>query len=739
MKHGLTATLLASVAFVAVSASATTARAASANGVPVFADTISGVVRGSNGPEAGVWVIAQSSELASRYVKIVVTDDEGRYLIPDLPKANYKVWVRGYGLVDSKPVTSALGKQVNLTAVLAPNAKAAAAIYPANYWLSLLKVPAQSEFPGTGADGNGIAPGMKTQQHWLQQVKDGCTVCHQVGTKVTRELEPTKNSTEAWSERIKKAVDRGNQALGNRAVGLGNTMQNSMAAFGRGRSLKMYADWTDRIAAGDTPAQIPPRPTGIERNAVVTVIDWANGRNVHDVVSADRNNPFTKPGAPIYGSAILTGAIEQFHPDKLTTTEIGYAVVPGGGATLDHNIDGYPHNPMLDQKGRVWATDGRLSGAFLAGVVSVEGGEGGGKKSANEADKPAFCADSKNAYAKLFPMGGPQRWQALVYDPSTKKPDSVATCFQQHHLMFANDKNHTLFFSGDPNAVGWIDTKVWDETKSQEAAQGWCPLVLDTDDTPGITQDRTQWNEPGKPVDAKKDTRINGFLYGQDSDPDGGMWYLKSSPMPGALVHMQRGAHPPETCKTEFFEPPKLPDGSFTAFNGRGVGVDSKGVAWVAYGSGKLASFDSKQCKITRGSAVANGLHCPEGWKFYDVPGPKYEGTTTNTDYFYLTWVDRFGTLGLGKDVPVFPGTNSDSMIAFLPDKQQFVNLRVPYPQGFYGHGVDGRIEEGKEGWKGRGAWANYGNLPVWHQEGGLDGDGPGIVHFQMRPDPLAN
>jgi hypothetical protein len=739
MKHGLMATLLTGVACIAFSVSATSVQAASATNVPVFADTISGVVSGPNGPEAGVWVIAESSELASRIVKIVVTDDAGRYLVPELPKANYKVWVRGYGLVDSKPVTSAVGKQVNLTAIPAPDAKAAAEVYPANYWLTLMNIPGHNEFPGTGAEGNGIAPGMRTQQNWLQQIKDGCLLCHQVGTKITREMAPTGNSLEGWSERIKKAAERGNQALGNRAVGLTNTMQNAMVGFGRARGLKMFADWTDRVAAGETPKQIPPRPVGVERNAVVTVVDWGTGRNIHDVVSADRNNPITKPNAPVYGSAILTGAIEEFHPDKLTTHEIGYEVIPGGGATLKHNIDGYPHNPMLDNKGRVWATDGRLSGAFLAGVVSVEG-QGNANKSGTTATKPAFCSDAKNKYAKLYPISGNQRWQALVYDPSNKQADSVATCFEQHHLMFATDKNHTLFFSGDPNMFGWIDTKVWDETKNAEAAQGWCPLVLDTDDTPGVTQDREQWNQPGKPADPKKDTRIAGFLYGQDSDPtDDGMWFLKSSPMPGALVRTHRGANPPETCKTEFFEPPRQPDGSFTAFNGRGVGVDSKGVAWVAYGSGKLASFDRKLCKVTRGPATANGLHCPEGWKFHDVPGPKFEGTTTNTDYFYLTWVDRFNTLGLGKDVPLFPGTNSDSMIAFLPEKQEFVHLRVPYPHGFYGHGVDGRIEQGKEGWKARSAWANYGILPVWHQEGGLDGDGPGIVRFQIRPNPLAN
>src|SRR5205085_12667327 len=88
---------------------------------------LGGVVRGPNGPEAGVWVIAETTDLPTRMAKIVVTDDQGRYVLPDLPKANYNVWVRGYGLVDSQKVQTNPGKILNLTAVVAPNEKAAAA------------------------------------------------------------------------------------------------------------------------------------------------------------------------------------------------------------------------------------------------------------------------------------------------------------------------------------------------------------------------------------------------------------------------------------------------------------------------------------------------------------------------------------------------------------------------------------------------------------------------------------
>src|SRR6266545_3696194 len=124
-------------------------------GISVGAGDLGGLVSGPNGPEAGVWVIAETSDLPTKFAKIVVTDDQGRYLLPDLPKAKYKVWVRGYGLVDSPKVDSEPGKLLNLTAVVAPSAAAAAEYYPAIYWFSMLGVPDKSAFPGTGPNGNG--------------------------------------------------------------------------------------------------------------------------------------------------------------------------------------------------------------------------------------------------------------------------------------------------------------------------------------------------------------------------------------------------------------------------------------------------------------------------------------------------------------------------------------------------------------------------------------------------------
>src|SRR5213594_488102 len=147
-------------------------------GVQIDDDDIGGVVTSAKGPEAGVWVIAETRDLPTGFSKIVVTDDRGRYVVPDLPPANYQVWVRGYGLVDSQKVQSAPGKIVNLTAVVAPNPRAAAEYYPAGYWFSLIRVPEKSEFPGTGPSGNGISRNMKSQAEWLRNSKSGgCWAC----------------------------------------------------------------------------------------------------------------------------------------------------------------------------------------------------------------------------------------------------------------------------------------------------------------------------------------------------------------------------------------------------------------------------------------------------------------------------------------------------------------------------------------------------------------------------------
>src|ERR1700741_1976100 len=175
------------------------------NAVTVGAADIGGVVTGANGPEAGGWGIAETTDLPTKYAKIVVTDDQGRYLIPELPKANYSVWVRGYGLADSTKVQAAPGKALDLKAVPAPNEAAAAQYYPGMYWYAMLHIPAADQFPGTGAKGNGIPEIMKTQHAWVDTIKNACQSCHAFGThgirSIPAQLGEFKDSKDAWAVR----------------------------------------------------------------------------------------------------------------------------------------------------------------------------------------------------------------------------------------------------------------------------------------------------------------------------------------------------------------------------------------------------------------------------------------------------------------------------------------------------------------------------------------------------------
>src|SRR5712692_654666 len=169
--------------------------------VAIDNDDIGGVVTGANGPEAGVWVIAETRDLPTRYAKMVVTDDQGRYVVPDLPKAKYKVWVRGYGLLDSPKLDSEPGKIVNHRAAPAANDAEAAKGYPAIYWYSMLKIPDASQFGGKSDIPEKVRP-----FDWLNLMKNnGCVGCHQLGQLSTRTLPQGlgefSSHTEAWVKR----------------------------------------------------------------------------------------------------------------------------------------------------------------------------------------------------------------------------------------------------------------------------------------------------------------------------------------------------------------------------------------------------------------------------------------------------------------------------------------------------------------------------------------------------------
>ena len=634
---------------------------------------LGGVVTGPNGPEAGVWVIAETTDLPTKFAKIVVTDDRGRYVMPDLPNANYRVWVRGYGLVDSPKVQTMPGKLLNLQAVVATNAAAAADYYPAIYWYSMLKIPAKSEFPGTGPDGNGMAANMKSQADWLANVKSlGCMSCHALGTIGTRtipkELGEFKNSMEAWQRRIQSG-----QTM--------TQMNNVVGRLGPQRSLALWADWTDRIAAGELPFAKPERPQGIERNIVLTLWDWSRPTAyLHDLIGTDRRNPTLYPHGKFYGSPEeSTDYVPILDPVTHTATEVKHPVrdpqtpssrsapmapSPYWGADPIWDSQTSNHNPMMDEKGRVW---------FTARV--------------RPPDNPDFCKKgSDHPSAKVFPLEQANRHLSM-YDPATGKFTLISTCFPTHHLIFAEDANNTLWTSaGGPTSgvVGWLNRKMYEETGDEEKSQGWTVFVLDTNGN----GKRDEYVEPDQPVDPNKDKRVVTALYSVNVNPvDGSVWGT-SLGVPGYVVRVAPGADPTHTAITEIYEPP------FPGYGPRGGDIDRNGVYWASLASGHLASFDRSKCKGPLNGPNATGKHCPEGWTYYRLPGPQFRDVPDDgsAEASYYTWVDWFDTSGLGKNVPIATGNMNDALLALV--NGQFVNLRVPYPIGFFTKWVEGRIDD---------------------------------------------
>jgi hypothetical protein len=687
--------------------------------VPIDGDDIGGIVTGPRGPEAGAWVVAETTQLPTRLIKTVVTDDQGRYVLPDLPKASYDVWVRGYGLVDSEKVKATPGRQLPLTAVPAPSPRVAAEYYPAQYWLSLLQVPPNSDFPGTGPTGNGISPSIRSQGEWIRNIvnTDGCTGCHQMGNKATREIPEMlgrfPSSTAAWERRVQSG-----QA--------GRGMLARFTQVGRDRALAMWADWTDRIAAGELPQAAPPRPQGRERNVVITMWDWADPKAyLHDEIASDKRNPTVNANGPIYGALEASADyMPVVDPVRNTATQVKLIVrdpaTPSEARTPPAQPSPYwgdeaiwtsqanAHSFAMDKQARVWVA-ARIRPNQTA----------------------AFCRQgSTHPSAVAYPITQSGR-QMQLYDPSTRTVTTIDTCFGTHHLNF--DDDDVLWFTGGGAVEGWFDTRIWDKTKDEAKAQGWTVFVLDTNGNGR----RDAYVEPDEAVDPAKDKRINAPFYGVAPSPvDGSIWGSVLG-MPGMLVRLTLGSNPPATALSEVYEVPwNNPRATAQGFAPRGMDVDSRGVVWTVLSSGQLASFDRRRCKGPLNGPAATGQHCPEGWTLHALPGPNYKGAvdSASADTAYYNFVDRFDLLGVGKDVPLATGNGSEGLLALVDGK--FLTFRVPYPMGFYAKGLDGRIDDAGAGWKGKGIWTTYATRAPFHAEG-AKGTTSKLVKFQVRGTPL--
>jgi hypothetical protein len=499
-------------------------------------------------------------------------------------------------------------------------------------------------------------------------------------------------------------------------------------------ALKNYADWTDRIAGGELPFAKPERPKGIERNMVVTMWDFSTPKYyLHDGISTDRNNPRLNANGPIYGapeeSTDMVPVLDPVkneasfikHPyrDPNTPSSTSLPMQPSAYWGKEPIWDGHSsmHNAMMDSEGRVW---------FTARIRPIPA-------------NPAFCKKgSDHPSAKVAPQDSSFR-QVSVYDPKTKEWKHVDTCFSAHHLYFGHDANRTLWTSaGPPNSgvVGWINTKMFLETGDEAKSQGWTPIIVDTNGN----GKRDDYVGPNDPVDPKKDKRLMAAFYGIMPSPvDDSIWGQSTGigfsrlDQPGYVVRIIPGSNPAETALAEVFVPPE------GAWSPRGIDVTSDGVVWTPLASGHIASFDRRKCtRPQNGPEAASGKLCPEGWTLYRMPGPQFKGLdpSGSANHAYYLWVDRYDTLGLGKDVPIAMANGSESLMAVVDGK--IVDLRIPYPLGFFTKLADGRIDDPNAGWKGKALWTMSGTRTVFHNEGGTQNH-PKVYKVQIRPDPLAN
>ena len=507
----------------------------------------------------------------------------------------------------------------------APNAAAAAQYYPAIYWYSMLKIPDASQFGPKGIP-------VKQADYINLMKNNGCVGCHQLGTLATRTIPAAfgTSSKDAWMQRIQ-------------AGQAGELMVNIIAGQLQAAPLGYLADWTDRIAKGELPHATPKRPEGIERNVVVTTLDWSDEKHyLHDLISTDKRNPTVNGGGPLYGQPEYSMDYFPVLDLKTNTATLEKAPVrdadmhemlgPGHAAmekplgpsaywgeekiwTAHFNN----HNATIDDKGRIWMT-----AAFR-----------------DQKNEPDFCKKgSDHPSAKLFPLDQSQR-MLIVYDPKTKKFDFVDTCFTTHHLNF--DSQRTCCGPRAAAAAAWSagstprsGTRPTMRRSRKAGPRSWS--------TPAATASAANTPSRTSRADPSKDRRYRpGVLRRQREPGRTARSGERIRSNPGAIVRIDPGSNPPETAMSEIYNVP-MP-GLRTARRRHRlaracIGRRSAAAIWPR--------FDRSKCKGPLNGPKATGDHCPEGWTFYQYPGPGFEGIGDNSAEFELLHVGRPATTRSG-------------------------------------------------------------------------------------------
>lgn len=618
--------------------------------------------------EAGVWVVAETDSLPTRFRRIVVTDARGRFVVPDLPEGAYRVWVRGYGLRDSTPVSANRGQALALQASTAGSQAEAARIYPSSYWLSLFRLPAPAEVP-TGFEG---------AAHWMTDVKLGCMRCHQLGASVFHK----RMGIAGWEDEWKDRPFEGRTA----------------DTLGHAHFTKALADWTARIAAGDLPP-VPARPVGIERNVVVTEWEWAGTNSyVHDLTATDKRRPTLYPYGKVWGVDFGHDELWSLDPKthrvasfKVPTTNVLPPQKPARPDAIVYNNPANPHVPIMDDRGVVW----------IAVQTRRERPEDSAPWARDVLVNVQAPSGTPPAALAAWDEGTHHR-QLVSFDTAQERFTTIETAYGTNHLQF--DDMGRLWTSGDSVALGMFDPAKFDPQHPRETAMRAQRAFVS--------------------IDPQSGRSVGGGGYGITVNPkDGTVWrtntYIGQTGASDNVTFAGQNLIIAFNPKTSRFKSYPLPAPARSPI---GIDASTDGKIWFGTASGHLGRLDPATERFT----------------YWVTPGPKPAGAGAevgSTDFHYSIFVDQHDTLGLGRDTVVLTGANSDALVVFNPATEHFLVVRVPYPMGMYHRGIDGRIDDLKAGWKGRGLWLDYGGDPSRFTETGRGT----IVHVQVRPDPLAN
>ena len=655
---------VAAIALALASPASLCAQPAPSAAVAIDADDIGGVVTGASGPEAGVWVIAETTDLPTRFTKSVVTDDQGRYVIPDLPVANYQVWVRGYGLVDSPKMRAKPGQTLNHTAVKAPDERSAAHYYPAIYWYTMMKIPPAKDFGG-----HTDIPKNITRDIWLQRMNNvDCVGCHQLGQEATRTI-PAQfgkfdSGADAWIRRISAGQS-------------GEMMTNRLAGQLGGVPYKYFGDWTDRVAKGELPKHKPQRPSGVERNIVVTTWDWSTpDKYLHDLISSDRRKPTVNAGGLLYGAPeystdnmpILDPKTHKVSFFKMPVADPNMPVSlgPGHAGAIkpttpsaywgDDGAVGHQGEPaqrhVRRQGPRLARRDGARHGQ--SGLVQEGLGSSVGQ---GVPDRPLAASGRRCSIPRRRSTRSSTPASARIIRSSATTPTTRCGC------------------PAAARSPGWVNTKVWDETGDAQKAVGWFPFVLDSNGNGKLDE----FAEPGKPEEGK-DTRFNpgsGPYAVMPHPTDGSVWYTSGMFAGTAGLPALRSEDQAQRVL-------RAAEGSGRRARRR----HRRGRRAVGLGLGRPpdrvrpAQVQGAAQRAERDRQSLPGrLHAAQ----VSGPGLRRRRRTRSAEASYYTWVDHHNAVGLGDNVPISTANLQDGFVG-LQGRQDDPDARA-VPDGLLRQG----------------------------------------------------